>query len=240
MTCSLLQATDSLAMNWQPNLVACLGADLRYLSLHFEWPGVRPLGSAWIRDTYFTGELHDASTILADCAQALSYLSSHAIVHNNVTPYTIVYVRAGAKGKAVLTDFDCAMSTSGTYDSTISNPCYVAPEAIKQNSEYADVWSLGIVMLFAMKVTGLPGTPEHIRTLGKNREQHMTSWHKQVDEFASTMNTSVDSTEGSELRQIVKLMLEATIMDTESETASVRISPTELGNRTKKWASMFS
>ncbi|KAG8157671.1 hypothetical protein KVR01_012333 [Diaporthe batatas] len=215
-----------------PNLVSCFGADLRCLSLYLQWPGSINLASA-SKDDHYTGGPDDVRVILADCSQALDYLASHGIVHNSVTPWSIAY-RPGDRAGAVLTDFDCAMRRSGVDDTRLAPVCYAAPETLQHSgSVYSDVWSLGVVMLYVMRLSALPGTPKHVRTLGQCRLDRLKAWHENVVAIRATLDTSDNDVAG-----IVALMLmpEETTL-TGSNAGNGRISPSALGRETRRWAS---
>ncbi|KAH8747951.1 kinase-like domain-containing protein [Diaporthe sp. PMI_573] len=211
------------------SLVSCFGADLRCLSLYLQWPGTINLAAA-CKDDHYTGGPHDARVILADCSQALKYLASHGIVHNSVTPWSITY-RPGDRAGAVLTDFDCAMRRSGAADTGLAPVCYAAPETLQHSgSAESDVWSLGVVMLYAMRLTPLPGTPKHTRSLGRSRLDRLKAWHERVVAIRSTLDTPNDG-----VAEIVGLML---LPEQTTLTAiNGRISPSDLGHKTKRWAS---
>jgi len=87
-------------------------------------------------------------------------------------------------------------------------------------------------MLYVMRRVALPGTPKHVRGLGHGRLDRTKAWHEEVVAIRATLDTD------DELAEIVALMLvpEQTT-PTGSNVSGGRISPSDLGRKTKRWAS---
>jgi len=104
----------------------------------------------------------DHIILLAQMSQALSFVHSKGLVHDDVKPENIMWSPAIADvpARAVLIDFGaCFVSTGGAAaDFTMSGtPPYVAPEFLaKQKSPAVDAWALGVTMLFVMGAIALP------------------------------------------------------------------------------------
>ncbi|KAK7731108.1 hypothetical protein SLS53_008826 [Cytospora paraplurivora] len=151
-------------------IVRLLGWDARLLCLYVEHKPINDLSSPFWRfdngpDTgYFRGEIGNAYSILANISSALAYLEKNKLLHNDIKPGNILYSKvdlpatgpysATAAG-AVLIDFGLA-GPAGTI-STGGTPWYIAPEFFHDvRDSGADVFALGVVLLYAMRRIMLP------------------------------------------------------------------------------------
>lgn len=101
----------------------------------------------------FRGTVEDAYTILADISSALAYLASKGIMHNDIRASNILYSGRGVPGGAILIDFGLSRRVDeDPEDRGGGTPWYIAPEYPAYTRESsADIWSLGIVMLYVMR-----------------------------------------------------------------------------------------
>ncbi|KAF4124995.1 STYKc [Geosmithia morbida] len=140
------------------SIVKYYGGDARHLSLYMEHVDARDLTAVplWRLSGWFQGGREDAVRILCDISDALSYLHGRNLVHNDIKPANLLY--SPARG-AVLCDFGLSTQTArpplggGT-------PYYLPPEFIGQKlrGPPADVWALGVTMLYVLRKIRLPDT----------------------------------------------------------------------------------
>jgi serine/threonine protein kinase len=189
--------------------VRLFDGDARYLSLYMEHIEAKDLSARghW-RDAdteMFTGSRIDALRVLHDIAHALNHLHNRGMVHNDVKPANILYSKHRG---AVLCDF--GLSTSRNVTTTGGTPYYIPPEfaAGKARGPPADIWALGVTMLYILGFMPLPdtrGRRDHPRRLywiiadlhrrGKDERekdkieatQSMRAWLKEVEDIASTL-----------------------------------------------------
>lgn len=202
------------------------------LSLFVEFKPAMDLGSSrWCAQQgehspgFFRGDIVDAIRILTDISSALAYLEDQRIVHNDIKPGNILYTPTpweasggfSAENGAVLIDFGLAgplgeVSNGGT-------PWYVAPEYMgKQRGLPADVFALGVVMLYVMKCFVIPELfsryhqvhDEWTISLVGRRScdlQAMRAWLNTVDAQRESLKTSPSGEGVAQLRKLVRKML---------------------------------
>lgn len=140
------------------SIVRYYGGDARYLSLYMEHIDAKDLTSPahWRNKSNdeFTGTRDDSVRILRDISNALSYLHSRKLVHNDIKPANILY---SPERGAVLCDFGLTTVVSNT-PSGGGTPYYIPPEFIarKTRGPESDVWALGVTMLYAMRFIKFP------------------------------------------------------------------------------------
>lgn len=202
------------------------------LSLYVEYKPAMDLSSRrWCAQKdehlpgFFRGDMADAVRILADISSALAYLEGQGIVHNDIKPGNILYTPTpweasggfSAGNGAVLIDFGLAgpvdeVSSGGT-------PWYVAPEYMgKQRGLPADVFALGVVMLYVMRCFVLPEFFERYHKAhrewsiwsvrSKSHDlQAMRAWLKEVDAQRESLKTPPSEGGVAQLRKLVRKML---------------------------------
>lgn len=140
------------------SIVRYYGGDARFLSLYMEHVDAKDLTiqNRWRskQDDHFTGSRDDASRILRDISGALSYIHGRQLCHNDIKPANILY---SMERGAVLCDFGMSTVTSSPPGSG-GTPYYIPPEFIgrKSRGPPADVWAMGVTMLYLLRKLPLP------------------------------------------------------------------------------------
>ncbi|CAI6081361.1 unnamed protein product [Clonostachys chloroleuca] len=149
------------------SIVKYYGGDARFLSLYMEHVDAQDLtaGPRWrsVSNDEFQGNREDAKRILLNIGEALSYLHGRHVVHNDIKPANILY---SPERGAVLCDFGLSTGTAKE-PSTGGTPYYVPPEFIvnKSRGPPADVWALGVTMLYVLRKIPLPDSRRHVKVL---------------------------------------------------------------------------
>lgn len=140
------------------SIVRYYGGDARFLSLYMEHVDAKDLTvqNRWRskQDDHFTGSREDATRILRDISGALSYIHGRQLVHNDIKPANILY---SMERGAVLCDFGMSTVTSSPPGGG-GTPYYIPPEFIgrKLRGPPADVWAMGVTMLYLLGKLPLP------------------------------------------------------------------------------------
>ncbi|XP_030211186.1 calcium/calmodulin-dependent protein kinase type 1D [Gadus morhua] len=91
----------------------------------------------------------DASTLIRQVLDAVSYLHQMGIVHRDLKPENLLYFNPLDESKIMISDFGLSkMEGSGDVMSTAcGTPGYVAPEVLAQKpySKAVDCWSIGVI-----------------------------------------------------------------------------------------------
>ncbi|KAJ1322907.1 eukaryotic-like serine/threonine-protein kinase [Microdochium nivale] len=217
-------SAETRALNWareyriherlkSDTIVQLHGADARIDALFLAHINAQDLArSTWLRDGYFCGTDADAGRVLLDMARALAYLRTESVLHNDIKPRNILYSRDTG---ATLIDFGLGTS-DGEPASQGGTPWYIAPEysAERLRQAPADVWALGVVMLYLLKRMPLPdlGTEvamwyiKDVNKAGNSAQRRMLSWLGRIDQARQGL---AEHTEG--ISRIVWQMLETDV-----------------------------
>uniref|UniRef100_A0A1A7X955 Calcium/calmodulin-dependent protein kinase IGb n=1 Tax=Iconisemion striatum TaxID=60296 RepID=A0A1A7X955_9TELE len=90
----------------------------------------------------------DASKVIQQILQAVSYLHQSGIVHRDLKPENILYYSQDEDSKIMISDFGLSkMADSGIMSTACGTPGYVAPEVLAQKpySKAVDCWSIGVI-----------------------------------------------------------------------------------------------
>ncbi|XP_071758988.1 calcium/calmodulin-dependent protein kinase type 1D-like [Centroberyx gerrardi] len=90
----------------------------------------------------------DASTVMKQVLQAVSYLHENSIVHRDLKPENLLYYNTDENAKIMISDFGLSkMSEHGVMSTACGTPGYVAPEVLAQKpySKAVDCWSIGVI-----------------------------------------------------------------------------------------------
>lgn len=93
---------------------------------------------------------HDASLVILQIVEAISYLHQNDIVHRDVKPENVLYLNELDQSNVVLADFGIAKKLLGPDDKLTSSAGsfgYAAPEVVQgmEHGKPCDIWSLGVV-----------------------------------------------------------------------------------------------
>ncbi|XP_074499431.1 calcium/calmodulin-dependent protein kinase IGb isoform X1 [Sebastes fasciatus] len=90
----------------------------------------------------------DASSVIQQVLQAVSYLHENGIVHRDLKPENILYYSPDEDSKIMISDFGLSKMVDDDIMSTAcGTPGYVAPEVLAQKpySKAVDCWSIGVI-----------------------------------------------------------------------------------------------
>ncbi|KAF7669484.1 hypothetical protein LDENG_00189670 [Lucifuga dentata] len=90
----------------------------------------------------------DASRVIQQVLQAVSYLHQNNIVHRDLKPENILYYSQDENSKIMISDFGLSKMINNDIMSTAcGTPGYVAPEVLAQKpySKAVDCWSIGVI-----------------------------------------------------------------------------------------------
>ncbi|XP_042347019.1 calcium/calmodulin-dependent protein kinase IGb [Plectropomus leopardus] len=90
----------------------------------------------------------DASNVIQQVLQAVSYLHENGIVHRDLKPENILYYSQDENSKIMISDFGLSKMVENDIMSTAcGTPGYVAPEVLAQKpySKAVDCWSIGVI-----------------------------------------------------------------------------------------------
>uniref|UniRef100_A0A8P4GG35 Calcium/calmodulin-dependent protein kinase IGb n=1 Tax=Dicentrarchus labrax TaxID=13489 RepID=A0A8P4GG35_DICLA len=90
----------------------------------------------------------DASSVIQQVLQAVSYLHQNGIVHRDLKPENILYYSQEEQSKIMISDFGLSKMVEDDIMSTAcGTPGYVAPEVLAQKpySKAVDCWSIGVI-----------------------------------------------------------------------------------------------
>ncbi|XP_069567087.1 calcium/calmodulin-dependent protein kinase IGb [Brachyistius frenatus] len=90
----------------------------------------------------------DASSVIQQVLQAVSYLHQNGVVHRDLKPENILYYSQEEDSKIMISDFGLSKMVDNDIMSTAcGTPGYVAPEVLAQKpySKAVDCWSIGVI-----------------------------------------------------------------------------------------------
>ncbi|XP_048859063.1 calcium/calmodulin-dependent protein kinase IGb isoform X1 [Brienomyrus brachyistius] len=90
----------------------------------------------------------DASLVIRQVLQAVSYLHKNGIVHRDLKPENLLYYSTDENSKIMISDFGLSkMEDNGIMSTACGTPGYVAPEVLAQKpySKAVDCWSIGVI-----------------------------------------------------------------------------------------------
>lgn len=220
------------------------------LSLYIEHKQSKDLGNSFWQenDAMFRGSITDAYCILAQMSSALKYLKEHSIAHNDIKPGNILFTTndwpatgpyLSTLAGAILIDFGLATLAGNWDDYHSGTPWYVPPEIMDNGKRGppADVFALGVVMLYVMKRIPLPETWSKYRSLDLAKIMDnevaafadLTRWHFEIRKHAEGLAVP-RSQEEAGLCGLVRRML--------AKAPEQRISSSDLAEATKEWVTI--
>ncbi|XP_016116693.1 calcium/calmodulin-dependent protein kinase type 1-like [Sinocyclocheilus grahami] len=90
----------------------------------------------------------DASHVIKQVLEAVSYLHQNSIVHRDLKPENLLYYSPDESAKIMISDFGLSkMADHGVMSTACGTPGYVAPEVLAQKpySKAVDCWSIGVI-----------------------------------------------------------------------------------------------
>ncbi|XP_074523192.1 calcium/calmodulin-dependent protein kinase type 1D-like [Halichoeres trimaculatus] len=90
----------------------------------------------------------DASRVISQVLQAVSYLHQNSIVHRDLKPENLLYYNTDENAKIMISDFGLSKTVEqGVMSTACGTPGYVAPEVLAQRpySKAVDCWSIGVI-----------------------------------------------------------------------------------------------
>uniref|UniRef100_A0A3Q3G1F2 Calcium/calmodulin-dependent protein kinase IGa n=1 Tax=Labrus bergylta TaxID=56723 RepID=A0A3Q3G1F2_9LABR len=90
----------------------------------------------------------DASTVIRQVLEAVSYLHENSIVHRDLKPENLLYYNTDENAKIMVSDFGLSKTLEhGVMSTACGTPGYVAPEVLAQKpySKAVDCWSIGVI-----------------------------------------------------------------------------------------------
>ncbi|XP_058488171.1 calcium/calmodulin-dependent protein kinase type 1D-like [Solea solea] len=90
----------------------------------------------------------DASMVIKQVLQAVSYLHENSIVHRDLKPENLLYYNSDENAKIMVSDFGLSKTLEhGVMSTACGTPGYVAPEVLAQKpySKAVDCWSIGVI-----------------------------------------------------------------------------------------------
>ncbi|XP_051515582.1 calcium/calmodulin-dependent protein kinase type 1D-like isoform X1 [Myxocyprinus asiaticus] len=90
----------------------------------------------------------DASLVIRQVLEAVSYLHKNGIVHRDLKPENLLYYSPDENSKIMISDFGLSkMEDNGIMSTACGTPGYVAPEVLAQKpySKAVDCWSIGVI-----------------------------------------------------------------------------------------------
>ncbi|XP_038638327.1 LOW QUALITY PROTEIN: caM kinase-like vesicle-associated protein [Scyliorhinus canicula] len=90
----------------------------------------------------------DASNVIRQVLETVSYLHSLHIVHRNIKLENLIYYRHQNPSKVVIGDFHLARIETGSMSDPCGTPEYLAPEVVARQryGTPVDCWAIGIIM----------------------------------------------------------------------------------------------
>ncbi|PTB35901.1 hypothetical protein M441DRAFT_152115 [Trichoderma asperellum CBS 433.97] len=150
----LNEVKNHTKVSQHPAIATVFGFDARLLSLYMEHVNAPSLQCYRERgrNPYCTLNSFDAKRVLYSITDALQFIHSKGITHDDIKPANILYSKERGP---VLIDF--GWSSNG-YVHTAGSPWYIPPEYEKKGQRGAagDIFALGVVMLFLLGMIPLP------------------------------------------------------------------------------------
>ncbi|MBN3303365.1 KCC1G kinase, partial [Amia calva] len=90
----------------------------------------------------------DASLVIRQVLDAVSYLHNNSIVHRDLKPENLLYYSQDENSKIMISDFGLSkIEDNGVMATACGTPGYVAPEVLAQKpySKAVDCWSIGVI-----------------------------------------------------------------------------------------------
>lgn len=189
---------------------------------HINAPALSSYREAKLQNPFCTLGTADAKRILHDMSNALFYVHSQGIIHNDIKPANILYSKARG---AVLIDFGLSSEMTDKALHTGGSPWYIPPEydeATGTRGPPGDVFALGVVMLFLLKESPLPELQwprlnwiiANVKAQGRIADEArnaMNQWLGTVERTSEGLLEDYPEVEDHTLRNIATMMLDFSV-----------------------------
>uniref|UniRef100_A0A671NGL6 Calcium/calmodulin-dependent protein kinase type 1D-like n=1 Tax=Sinocyclocheilus anshuiensis TaxID=1608454 RepID=A0A671NGL6_9TELE len=134
----------------------------------------------------------DASHVIKQVLEAVSYLHQNSIVHRDLKPENLLYYSSDENAKIMISDFGLSkMADHGVMSTACGTPGYVAPEVLAQKpySKAVDCWSIGVITYILL--SGYPPFYEEneTRLFSKIMKAEYAFHSPYWDEISDTLQT---------------------------------------------------
>ncbi|GKT41672.1 maternal embryonic leucine zipper kinase [Colletotrichum spaethianum] len=165
----------------------------------------------------------ESNVIWKQTAEALAFIHSKYIVHDDVKPDNIIFAPV-PQPRAVLIDFGAALINPSTLPlngwTPSGTPPYAPPEFFQKCKDFAgDIWSLGVTMLFCFGHVPLPAGDWILPHVFEDEDvkSEMVAWLNEIEELRSTVGDKGN-------RLLVEMLNSDPCARIKSEELSVRLS----------------
>lgn len=141
----------------------------------------------------------EASEVIRDVTDAISYLHKEGIVHRDLKPENLLYLTKESSSPIKITDFGLAKfraKDSIEMHTACGTPGYVAPEVLRQENytKAVDLWSLGVILyilLCGFPPFYHPKTSELYRLIKKGEYDFPAPYWTDVSDSAKDLITKL-------------------------------------------------
>lgn len=173
----------------QPNVVEVIDIDASNYTITMELlPGLS-------LEKYI--DQHSFSTLITDqcediwlgSARGLEWIHDKLLLHNDIKPENVIYDPDSRR--TVLIDFGLAAIYNGESFIGGGTPSYVAPEFARRcRDETSDIWALGVVMMFTLKLIQLPRQTWHLNRVHDSASTARRQMYDWTDRLLAIVHTA--------------------------------------------------
>ncbi|KAK1256256.1 hypothetical protein MKX07_008515 [Trichoderma sp. CBMAI-0711] len=215
---------NHMRVSKHPAIARLYSFDVRLLALYMEHVDAYDLANHRQkgRNPYCTLDDNEAERVLYHMADAIEFIHSKDVVHNDIKPSNILYTKERGP---VLIDFGWSSDAKTVH--TAGTQWYIPPEypRLGTRGPAGDIFAFGVVMLFLMRKIPLP---ELLSPPLKWRIDHLRSEGPEALEAMETMNKWMRVIESSvsEIQRVVNSGNDGIL-----EAMVVRLAETEVKQR---------
>lgn len=166
----------------QPNVVEVIDIDASNYTITMELLPGRSLEKYVDHLSFSTLTTDECEDIWLGSARGLEWVHDKLLLHNDIKPDNVIYDPESRR--TVLIDFGLAAIYHSESFIGGGTPSYIAPEyARRHRDETSDIWALGVVMMFILKLIELPREAWRVKNVHSStsleREQ-MYDWIERI------------------------------------------------------------